>query len=291
MACLVHNTRYRSLFHTVVNELRNENRTPACKLRNMPRQCCTCDNPDNQTLISVLIDDKDKLMNLKNLTDQIDRDKNNNSKLVLSLNRLENFIKENRMSHLNLLSTSTVDDDMNKSDDDSTVFEENQRMNTGKSKSRKETKSRRPLKNGTFLFLPYKFVDKPKLESLLEAAKTLQRGRFIGRNGYISSLGKQHKVCIIMVTPETSEQVKRTLQNAKAGIGKVKIHNQKNLLDIEDGEWILVRQKQMKYQADPIDFDALLDKLKKRWERFLKIQKRKTVDKEYHEDEEYPNKK
>ncbi|CAF2848858.1 unnamed protein product [Rotaria sp. Silwood2] len=289
MACLAHNPHYRSFFHAVVNELRNEKCMPVSILRNIPRQCCTCNNLDNETLINVLIDDKDKLINLKKLIDQIDRDKKTNPKLVLSLNRLENIIKKYRILDSNLLSTSTVDNHVSKLHDDSSESEDDHRMDIGRRRiiSRKRTKSPKPLKNGEFLFLPYKFDNKPKLRLALDSAKKKQRGRFIGRNGYISSLEKDHHVCINMITSKTTEQIKKTLENAKAGVGNVKIHNQKDLSEQQDGEWILVRQKKDEKQANTIDFETLLDELTNRWESFLTIQKRKRED----ENEEYPNKK
>ncbi|CAF1121999.1 unnamed protein product [Rotaria sordida] len=290
MACLVHNSRYRSLFHAVINELRNEKRMPASILRTMPRQCCTCNNVDNQTLINVLIDDKDKLINLKNLINQIDRDKKSNPKLVLSLNLLENIIKENRILDSKLLSTSTVDNHISKLDDDndSSKSEDDHRMDIGRRRiSRKRTKSPKPLKDGKFLFLPYKFENKSDFSLSVDASKTKQRGRFIGRNGYITSLEKQHHVCINMITSKTTEQVTKTLKNAKAGIGNIKIHNLQDLSKQDDGEWILVRQKKGENQTNTVDIETLLDELTNRWESFFNIQKRKHED----EEEEYPNKK
>jgi hypothetical protein len=272
MACLVHNPHYRSLFHAVVNELRNEKRTSVHILRNMPNKCCTCKDSDKLTLRSVLIHDTDKLINLKKLYDQIERDKQGNPKLVLSFNRLENFIKENR--GIESIVSLTIDRQRSSSNDSSSESGSRSPMDTGRPIFGK--KAKKPLKNGTFLFLPYKFDDKPTDDSLLVVAKNLQRGRFIGRNRYIASLEKQHNVCVNMITSKTTEQIARTLQNAKAGIGNVKIHNQNDVSKEENGEWILVRQKkEMGKQADTTDFEELLDELKNRWDRFLKIKKRK----------------
>lgn len=60
----------------------------------MPHQCCTCHDLENSISTSVEIPDKDTLKNLKNITDLINRDSKNDSKLTSALNRLENFIKE-----------------------------------------------------------------------------------------------------------------------------------------------------------------------------------------------------
>lgn len=285
MACLVHNSRYRSLFHGVVNELRHENRTPLSVLRNMPHKCCTCTDIDKLILISVLIHDKEKLHNLEKLINQINRDKSTDPKLVLALNRLENFIKENR-GPVPLISTTNVETHeirprlISISDDDAP-------MDTERPIVKKQKKPPKPLKNGTFIFLPYKFEDQPKSDVLLVAAKTLQRGRFFGRNKYIQTIEEQHHVCINMITSKTTEQIKLTLENAKAGTGNVTIHNKEDLLG-DDGEWILVRQKK---NEDPTDFEALFNELKNRWDGFLKVQKRKIELDDEEEEEEQPNKK
>jgi hypothetical protein len=224
------------------------------------------------------------LKKLQNLINRINQDKKTNPKLVLSLNRLENFIKENRSS---VLQTSTSDIDMRETRHSFSEFEDETRMDTRKRIPIKQKKPIKPLKNGTFLFLPYKFEDKPKSYILMKSAKKLQCGRFIGRNKYIASLEQQHNVCINMITLTTTEQIKQTLSNARAEIGNVKIHNQKDLTEIEDGEWILVRQKKGENQENTTDFEALLDELKNRWDSFLKLQKRKSEA----GDHKYPRKK
>ena len=278
MACLVHNTHYRSLFHAVVNELRKENRIPVSTLRNMPRQCCTCNKLDNQTRIDIVIDDKDKLIHLKNLINQIDRHKQQNSELIFSLNRLESFIQDNRKSYSNALSTSTVNNFPLDSEQSLT-------MNTEELISKCKIQLPKSLRNGRFLFLPYKFERKPRSANLLRKAKRLQRGRFIGRNEYIKSLESQYDVIISMVTPETSVQMKTTLSNAEAGIGNVKIHNQNDLAEGEDGEWIFIRRKKSDDQTNTFNFEALMDELKHRWDNFLKINQRQHQGK----NDEYPN--
>ncbi|CAF2905815.1 unnamed protein product [Rotaria sp. Silwood2] len=285
MACLTHNSRYSHLFRAVVNELRKENRIPVCKLRNMSRQCCTCNNVDNQILTTVVTDDTVKLINLKKIIDQIDRDKDSDPKLILSLNQLENFIKENRILDTNVLSTSIVDNEIKLCSQDSMMdIDPPLRTDT--------TKQTKPLNNGKFIYLPYKFDKKPDSDALLEVAKKLQRGRFISRNGYIASLEKEHNVCINMVTPKTTKKVKKTLEIAKAGIGNVSIHNRTDLPEVENGEWILVRQKKKtEDKSTTVDFETLLDDLANQWTSFLKIRKRKFDEESDEENEEHANKK
>jgi len=289
MACLVHDSRYRALFHAVVNKLRNENRIPTSMLRNMPSKCCTCKDIDTLTLTSVLIHDSESLYSviLKDLIDQVNRDKQTNPKLVLALNRLENFIKVNRGP---APTASTTDVEMHETHSHSSESEDDTSMDDWRTrrlpKQNKPQKTPKPLKNGTFLFLPYKFEYKPATDVLLEHAKQLQRGRFFGRNQYISSLEKQHNVRINMITSTTSEQIKQTLKNAEAGTGNVKIHNKEDLSE-ENGEWILVRQKKSKDETNTTDIETILNELKNRWDGFLKIKKRKSEE----DDDEHPSKK
>ncbi|CAF1326855.1 unnamed protein product [Adineta steineri] len=280
MICLVHNPRYRSLFHAVVNELRNEKRISVNLLRNMPKSCCTCNNIDNVVIKSCLIHDKDKLINLQKLINQINQDKHNNPKLILALNGLENFINENQVnSFSNPLPITHTQSSIEFSDS-----EDSQPMNTDRSLVKKQKNPPKPLKDGTFLFLPYNFDNKSNSIPVLKADKDKQRGRFIGRNGYITSLEKQKSVCINMITPSTSEQIKRTLSYAKEQVGNVKIHNPKDISKSDDGEWILVRMDKTKTNTGNIE--DVLDDLNDRWESFLKIRKRRHIEVDEEDDEE-----
>ncbi|CAF3685445.1 unnamed protein product [Rotaria socialis] len=290
MTCLVHNARYRGLFHAVVNELRNENRIPVNVLRTMPHQCCTCANVDNQTLITVILDGKDKLINLKKLTDQIDRDKNGNPKLIQSLNKLENFIRENRTSDSNLLFNIELD---NNSEHDSSSSSESV-IPVKVRPSKPKTKPKKIAKTGKFVFLPYKSEDLLQETLPVDDKKRLQRGRFIGRKGYIATLETQHDVYINMITSSTSEQIAKMLRNAKKGVGNVKLYNQKDLPENENGEWILVRPKNSKGQIkkDIDDLDELLKEITDRWERSMEIKKRKSEEEgDDEDDEEHLNKR
>ncbi|CAF1010540.1 unnamed protein product [Rotaria magnacalcarata] len=279
MTCLVHNARYRGLFHAVVNELRNENRIPVNVLRIMPHQCCTCANVDNQTLITVILDDTDKLVNLKKLTDQIDRDKNCNPKLIQSLNKFKNLISKNRTSDSNLLLNIELSNDSSSSRNSRTPVERRQ--------SKLKAKPKKIAKTGKFVFLPYKSEDLSQETLPVDDAKRLQRGRFIGRKGYIALLETEHDVCINMITSSTSEQIAKMLQNAKKGVGNVKLHNQKHLSEKENGEWILVRPKNSKGQIKKgiDDLEELLNEITNRWERSMKITKRKREEK-YDDDDD-----
>jgi hypothetical protein len=298
MTCLVHDTHYRSLFHAVVNELRNENRTPVSILRSMPHKCCTCNDIDTITLISVLIHDKDQLIKLKNLINRIEQEKESNPKLVLALNLLENFIKENRGPVPEPVDNKMEEGHVSNHCETSSSFlsdsEDNVRMNTRKpkQKTKQSNKPPKPIKNGTFLFLPYQFENEEGSNESLIAAKTLQRGRFIGRNGNIPELENAHDARINMITSKTTEQVTKALEKAKSETGKVIIHNRKDIVEGEDGEWILIRPKKSPHQnktETTTDFTALLDDLTSRWKTCLKMKKRQHVADD--EDEEQSNKK
>ncbi|UJR08967.1 hypothetical protein I4U23_013218 [Adineta vaga] len=274
MTCLVHNPRYRSLFHSVINDLRNEDYVSTSTLRTMPRKCCTCHDADNLTLKSLLINDRDKLINLKKLADQIDHDKQDNPVLVLALNRLENIIKENRIQSSPTLNRRYSSSSSNSDDRD--------HMDTNKRLAKKKKNQPKPLKNGIFLFLPYNFEVNGNSDTSLQKRKEQQRGRLISRTGYIAALEKQNNVCINMITSSTTKQVTKTLENAKEGIGNVKIHDAKNLPDTNDGEWLLIRPKKSAKKEETIDYESVLNDLQDRWETFLTIKKRKNEDNHEH---------
>ena len=148
----------------------------------------------------------------------------------------------------------------------------------GKQQNQKKSK---PIKNGTFLFLPYTSKGKTasnKTDSLLEVAKALQRNRFIGRNGHIALLQKQYDVHINMITRKTSKQITEALENAKQGFENLKICNQNEsiaMADKQEGEWVLIRSKKPQKETKTDNFEQLLDDLTNRWETCLTIKKRK----------------
>ncbi|CAF4878436.1 unnamed protein product [Rotaria sp. Silwood1] len=129
----------------------------------------------------------------------------------------------------------------------------------------------------------------PNNDVALEAVKKSQRGRFIGRHGYIALLEEQYNVHINMITPETSAQITKTLENAKAQQGSVTIHNRIDLSEGDEGEWILVRPKICEKQADTVDYEVLLDELTNRWKSFSINQNHKIEVKNDEELEESPN--
>ncbi|CAF4461701.1 unnamed protein product, partial [Rotaria magnacalcarata] len=61
MSCLVHDKGFRSSFHGVINELRNEARTPVSILQTMPRQCCKCNDENQQTVEPAVMKEQNEL--------------------------------------------------------------------------------------------------------------------------------------------------------------------------------------------------------------------------------------
>lgn len=288
MNCIVHNPQYRNLFHAVVNELRQEQRMASVALRTMPRQCCTCENNDDQTTMNILIDDADNLKNFKSLNDRIDQDKADNPNLVRSLNRLKDYIGKNRTS------ITATDAPLNNGDIyqrlSSSASVDDSKMEITKVKRKRKTKSVKPLKDGVFLYLPYVNNTKMQLTTSDIDMQRLQRGRFIGQKGYIATIGAGKNAHINMITSTTSNQIKKTLEKAKAGAGKVKIHNKDDLPKEENGEWIFIAPKSHKDKAKPVDFETLLSEIMDRWEWTMKIVKRKApVDSD--DDDEETNKR
>jgi hypothetical protein len=348
MSCLAHDKRFRSLFHNIINELRNENRTPVSIIRIMPSKCCTCNDESKETIEPVIMKEENQLIKLKNLIERVNREKQSNSKLILSLNRFEHLIEENRspdpvtselVSGHNQEKISVLSDDSISSIDyqelapskhqvkservdfssSSDVSSSASHASSSSSDSEDDLprkhqtkpikivfnlssctssshvtpmevskpnvrsgKKQKPIKNGTFLFLPYTFEGKAarkKTDSLLEVAKKLQRSRFIGRNGHVVALEKQYDVRINMITPKTSNQVTEALEKAKQGLENLTIRNQKEsmiLSEKQEGEWILVRSKKPLNQTNTANIDQLLDDLTNRWETCLQIKKRKS---------------
>ena len=96
MACLVHEKRFRSTFHAIINVLRREARTPSTVLRTMPSQCCTCHAKESSAVDPIAFDEADQLVQLENLTKRVNDEKQSNPELVSSLNRFRTLIRENR---------------------------------------------------------------------------------------------------------------------------------------------------------------------------------------------------
>ncbi|CAF1162875.1 unnamed protein product [Adineta steineri] len=300
MSCLTHDKRFCSIFHNIINELRKENRTPLSILRTMPRKCCTC---NDEIIKHAIVKDKNKLDILKNLIERINREKQPNPKLILSLVRFQNLIEENRtpLAVLPVEEKTTIDEshpdstsssfktqikpikihwDLSSSSKDTTPMETSKSAVIRK-QDKKCSKRSKSIKCGTFLFLPYTFEGKTarkKSDSLVDVAKVLQRNRFIGPDGHVAILEKQYDVRINMITPKTSEQITDALENAKKGLENLTIHNQNKSIEMskqKEGEWVLVRPKKPKDQINTADFEKVLDDLTDRWERSLKVEKRK----------------
>ena len=253
MSCLAHDLRYSSAFHAVINELRETKSLSAQTLRTMPRACCTC-HADQLIEKAIASENRERFLKLKHLAERIERDQAASPKLIQSLNLLENSIPMSNMT---------------------TAMEigEEKKSSTGP-----QTKGK-SVQTGTFLFLPYCCSKSPYPED----QKTKQRGRFISRMGHIPLLEKEHHVCINMVTRDTSDPVRKALEQAKTGSKNFRVHSPKSETK-EEGEWILIRAKTTsKKEARVQDFQAVLDALTNRWESCLTIKKRKLEDdwKEY----------
>lgn len=294
MSCLTHDKRFRSAFHSIINEFRNEKSMPASAIRTMPNQCCTCSDDNKETIEPVIMKEENQIIKLKDLIERINREQKTNSKLILSLNRFKNLIDENR-NHASVSSepvavrkqihSSSSDDNSSSSDSDITPMEISKPpVRYTKNQIKNTQKSRKPIKNGTFLFLPYaqdKSAGRRESNSLLDVAKSLQLNRFIGRRGHIALLEKQFAVSINMVTEKTSAQVTEALEKAKKGLDKLIIHNKNETMKISekrDGEWVLIRSRKPENKTKTADIEHLLDDLANRWESSLKITKRKNND-------------
>lgn len=305
MSCLTHDKRFRSLFHNIINELRNENRMPVSILRTMPKACCTCDNENKETIESVIMKEENQFMKLKNLIERVNREKQANPNLILSLNRFENLIEQNRAAALIMpepipvqeseKSSSSSGGNSSSSDDSSSTSSDEEDitpMEISKppvrfTKKVPKTKTPKSIKTGTFLFLPYgseaKKNPRKNSDSLLDVAKKLQCSRFIGRKGHIPLLEKQYDVRINMITQKTSEQVTKALENAMKGLNQLTIHNTKKSIELSEkqaGEWVLIRPKKPQNPTNEANIEQVLDDLTNRWESCLNISKRNNDEEE-----------
>jgi hypothetical protein len=324
MSCLAHDKRFRSLFHNIINELRNEKRIPVSILRSMPSKCCTCNDENKETIKSVIMKEENQFTKLRNLNERVNREKETNPKLILSLNRFKNIIEGNQGPAPVLSESLSVpkQEESRSSSDDGSSSSGDSSSSSGDSSSSSDSedfipmeicnspvryrkkhyqkiyKTPKPIKNGTFLFLPYacekKTGRKKSNSSLLDVAKELQRRRFISRNGHIAVLEKQYGVRINMITPKTSEQVIEALENAKKGLDKLTIHDKKESMRMSEkheGEWVLIRSKKPQNQTNTANMEELLDDLTNRWENCLNIKKRKNDEADSSDDSVHQKKK
>ena len=194
MSCLVHDKRFRSSFHSIINELRNEKRMPLSIIQTMPRKCCSCNDETKDIIESLVIKEENQFIHLKHLIERINREKQANPKLILSLYRLQNLIEKYQFSDPVLLKSSSIEkqkhlssssghascfmtskDESSKNnetekDHKSTAGEDSCSLDVEdstpmdiytpiakceKQKRRRKRKSSTLIKDGTFLFLPY----------------------------------------------------------------------------------------------------------------------------------------
>ncbi|CAF2196477.1 unnamed protein product [Rotaria magnacalcarata] len=272
MSCLVHDKRFRSSFHSVINELRNEARTPVSILQTMPRQCCKCNDENQQTVEPAVMKEQNELPKLKQLIERINRENQTNPKLVLSLNLLISFIEKNRSP---TLVSSKQNSSSSSNSDSSTGSEDNSPMDVSRpiftrggkpgrktlKPNRNTPKSFEKIKSGTFVFLPYvgQVKKKEKHKSCYEIlANHLQLQRFMSRNGHIPQLEKQY-----------------------GGFENLKIHNHLETIQNAEqklGEWVLIRSKKTQKETKPADVQQALEDLMNRWESCLKVEKRERDD-------------
>ncbi|CAM4777223.1 unnamed protein product [Rotaria magnacalcarata] len=282
MSCLVHDKGFRSSFHGVINELRNEARTPVSILQTMPRQCCKCNDENQQTVEPAVMKEQNELPKLKQLIERINRENQTNPKLVLSLNLLISFIEKNRSP---TLVSSKQNSSSSSNSDSSTRSEDNSPMDVSRpiftrggkpgrktlKPSRKTPKSLEKIKSGTFVFLPYvgQVKKKEKHKGCYEIlANHLQLQRFMSHNGHIPQLEK-HK------------NVTEALDNAMKGFENLKIHNHLETIQNAEqklGEWVLIRSKKPQKETKSADVQQALEDLMNRWESCLKVEKRERDD-------------
>ncbi|CAM2725685.1 unnamed protein product [Rotaria socialis] len=295
MSCLVHHKCFRSSFHSVINELRNEARTPVSILQTMPRQCCKCNDENQQTVELAVMKGQNELPKLKQLIERINREKQTNPKFVLSLNLLISFIEKNRSPTLvssKQSSSSSSNNDSSAGSKDNSPMNVSRPISTRGGKpgrqtckpSRKTPESLEKIKSGTFVFLPYvgQVKKQEKRKSYYEIlANHLQLQRFISRNGHIPELENQYGVRINIITKKTRRNVTQALDNAMKGFENLKIHN--HLETIENaqqklGEWVLIRSKKPQKETKSPSVQQALEDLMNRWESCLKVEKRERDD-------------
>lgn len=303
MSCLTHNKRFRALLHNVINELRSENRTPVHILHTMPRRCCTC---HEEVVETPTLNEYNAFTKLDQLIEKVIREKEPNARLILSLNRLGSLIKEHRVPPPPLTASPDQSEDsisFPTGPDGATIKKISYDSSTSNSSSSSDdedhgpmivqrpvkgkpraTRASKPLKSGTFVFLPYAANDakaKGRQDTLLEVAKLTQRRRFLSARGHIPQLEKEYHVRINMITPKTSRQVTDALKNAQQALGNLTIYGKseaEKATSKSDGEWVLVRQKNVPGPAATDDVDRAIRELTDRWTSCLSIRKRSAED-------------
>ena len=322
MACLAHDKRFRSTFHTIINVLRGENRMPENALRTMPSQCCTCHAKNSSPVDPVAFDESDQLVQLEKLTERVNDHKQSNAELALSLTRFRKLIHENRGPVVVL---PVHDDDTELMDEhistdgeisSSSAYSRSSSASSSCSSldlyvpplsrltrprvvrlwrpsrllnrthtirrsvlqgSQKIPRPPKPIKKGTFIFLPYKckFLDKNRItDHLMQVARAMQLSRFFSRADDLSEWETKYNASIHMLTSKSSARMNQALENAKKGLDKLTIRDRDASVATSEeqaGEWVLVRPKTM---AASKNVDELLNDLTDRWEKCLTVEKR-----------------
>ncbi|CAF1427467.1 unnamed protein product [Rotaria magnacalcarata] len=228
---------------SVINELQNEARTPVSILQTMPRQCCKCNDENQQTVEPAVMKEQNELPKLKQLIERINRENQTNPKLVLSLNLLISFIEKNRSP---TLVSSKQNSSSSSNSDSSTGSEDNSPMDVS-----------RPI---------FTRGGKPGRKTLKPSRKTPR------------SLEKIK--CGTFVFCHT-KNVTEALDNAMKGFENLKIHNHLETIQNAEqklGEGVLIRSKKPQKETKSADVQQALEDLMNRWESCLKVEKRERDD-------------
>ena len=290
MPCLGHDKRFRSVLQAVANQLRKEERTSKSVIRALPRQCCTCQNDASDTVELVAMKENDtdhQWMNIQSLRERIKKVEPEDQKLIRSFNELEKIIRENR-AEIPMVTDEPV---LPKPTRKSRVLSRRRWSSASSSsdsesvkpqkptKKHKQTKRLRKIKQGTFVFLPFKATTSNRKQAgqqdpLVAVAQSQQLKRFLGPKGHFGVLEGTHKVQINVVTPKTTAQITDALEDAKKGMENLTIYKEKETIAASEnlpGVWVLVRPKAKKSTTD---VNAVLDKIIDQWKSCLAIEKR-----------------
>ena len=290
MSCLAHNKRFRSSFHSIINELYKEQRLPVDILRTMPRRCCTCQKSEDTVLEPSKLEEGDASMRkLGQLNEQVYGVAEVKDKLIQSLVRFNHLIHANRNPPLSTGVKSEAAPEetspaMSIGEDSSSSSSSPEAPRKKKPQKRKHAKRSKPIKSGVFVYLPYlakSTTQGNKPGYLMDVARKMQLSRFLGCNGHLAVLEKQYNARLNIITAKTSKEISAALENAKKGLEQLTIHKAEESLALsakQNGEWVLVRPKQNPKSSRTSDIDQLLNELTNRWEKCLNIEKRSHSD-------------
>lgn len=288
MSCLAHSKRFRSSFHSIINELHKEKRLPVDILRTVPQKCCTCQKSEDAVAEPSKTEEGDASMRkLGQLNEQVFGVAEVKDKLILSLIRFNHLIHANRNQPLSTGVESQAAPEerspamsFGRDSSPSSSSSSSESPRKKKLQIRKQTNKSKPIKSGVFVYLPYltkSTTQGQKSGYLMDVARKMQLNRFLGRNGHLVALEKQYNARLNIITPKTSKEVSAALENAKKGLEQLTIHKAVESLALSakyDGEWVLVRPKQQPKSSKIPDLDQLLDELTNRWGNCLTIGKR-----------------